>query len=362
MKYLIAGQTISLSGKIPQVLDCLQTELRLYPLSEEPPDISLSIEPCQDSEVTGLAYPMSFERANFLRFRYSWVDVAWHKSDSVVDVIMNWKGPSTHWRRKITGIQYSHPMEDVGMMFHELVLVPAIQMYFNHHVVPIHASAVETHDGRGIVFSGLGGVGKTTISMLLYREHGCRFLADDMVFLDKTGRLWPNYAYPKFYAYNLDLAKDLRRIVFSERGILDKCMWEAGRRLRSPSRVRRRVDPTLVSPAGLSSGVQMDHLIFMIRVDCSEPEIVSIESDRATALILDILWTEYSTALYNNLRWHRYNQAAFGHKPLVDVDDMFRMFQVLLKHTLRKIRCDLVIIPFSMPLSALQGLTETLLA
>jgi hypothetical protein len=53
---------------------------------------------------------------------------------------------------------------------------------------PVHASAVEK-DGKAYVFTGFGGVGKTTLGLYL-AENGYRLMGDNFVFL-KDGKVYP---------------------------------------------------------------------------------------------------------------------------------------------------------------------------
>ncbi len=61
-------------------------------------------------------------------------------------------------------------------------------------VISVHAAAFSKHD-NAVVFAGRGGAHKTTIAMDMIRREGYRFLGDDRVLLDDTGRV---YAFPTF--------------------------------------------------------------------------------------------------------------------------------------------------------------------
>jgi len=55
----------------------------------------------------------------------------------------------------------------------------------------LHASAVSYH-GKGLLFTGWGGIGKTSI-MLHFIEEGAKFLSNDWSIIDKNGKI---YAFP----------------------------------------------------------------------------------------------------------------------------------------------------------------------
>ena len=51
----------------------------------------------------------------------------------------------------------------------------------------LHSACVEL-DGRGVMLSALTDTGKTATVLRLLREHGGRFLSDDMTVVDASGR------------------------------------------------------------------------------------------------------------------------------------------------------------------------------
>jgi len=53
----------------------------------------------------------------------------------------------------------------------------------------VHAACVE-FNGTGIMLSAFTDTGKTGTILRLVREHGCRFLSDDMTLIDADGRAW----------------------------------------------------------------------------------------------------------------------------------------------------------------------------
>src|SRR5690606_2404963 len=100
------------------------------------------------------------------------------------------------YRSKLRGMQYTHPYEEAGQLFHEACLIPALALFFYQRIVPLHASSFEAPGGAGVLVVGTGGVGKTTSELELIRANGFRFLADDISLISGDGRLYPNFAYP----------------------------------------------------------------------------------------------------------------------------------------------------------------------
>jgi len=64
-------------------------------------------------------------------------------------------------------------------------------------ILPIHGSAIAL-DGRGIIFTGASGVGKSSL-LAAFRQQGAQFLTDDVaaISLDVDGTPWLNPAYPQ---------------------------------------------------------------------------------------------------------------------------------------------------------------------
>lgn len=64
-------------------------------------------------------------------------------------------------------------------------------------ILPIHGSAIAL-DGRGIIFTGASGAGKSSL-LAAFRQQGAKFLTDDVtaVSIDADGTPWLNPAYPQ---------------------------------------------------------------------------------------------------------------------------------------------------------------------
>lgn len=64
-------------------------------------------------------------------------------------------------------------------------------------ILPIHGSAIAL-DGRGIIFTGASGAGKSSL-LAAFRQQGANFLTDDVaaVSMDADGTHWLNPAYPQ---------------------------------------------------------------------------------------------------------------------------------------------------------------------
>ena len=82
----------------------------------------------------------------------------------------------------------------------QLLLVP-------QGISMVHAAAVEK-DGQTLLLPAFGGAGKTLAAGLLVRDHGYRFLGDDIVMIKSDGTAFP---FPRplfFYDHHLDVFDD----------------------------------------------------------------------------------------------------------------------------------------------------------
>ena len=174
--------------------------------------------------------------------------------------------------QKYNGIQHTHPFEDIGRIFHELVLIPSL-FFFADSIALIHGSALETKNNDSIIIGGAGGVGKTSLELFLIFNKNLKFLADDIVIVDKDKFVWPNYAYPKIYGYNTKENKDLEKKVLQKRGVLDKAQWLFKKSLTGRP-VRRRVNPKIFYNGSISNGSKLSDYFILFRGDYKDFEIL----------------------------------------------------------------------------------------
>jgi len=82
-------------------------------------------------------------------------------------------------RRPVDALEY--PLDEL-LMVHLLMLGRGVEM---------HACGVEDSDGRGYLFVGQSGAGKTTTAKLWRKRRGIRVLSDDRIILRRLGtRIW----------------------------------------------------------------------------------------------------------------------------------------------------------------------------
>jgi hypothetical protein len=83
---------------------------------------------------------------------------------------------------------HRHPVDPLEYPLDELVMMNLLTL---GRGVEVHACGVEDSDGRGYLFVGQSGAGKTTTATLWHKAHGIQVLSDDRIILRcLEGRIW----------------------------------------------------------------------------------------------------------------------------------------------------------------------------
>jgi len=253
--------------------------------------------------------------------------------------------------QKFIGRQYTHPYENIGQIFHELVIIPTLFFYPDELSI-IHGSALELKDKKGIIIGGTGGVGKTSLELLLISKVKSKFLSDDITIIDKAGYIWPNYAYPKIYRYNTVGKKSLEKKVLQDRGFLDKVQWNFIKFFPDrPS--RRRVNPKTFYDEKIGFRTKVSDYFILFRGNYKDFDIRKISSEEAAKINLEIIKTEYSM-FFKHLFWHKVNRSILNDEQLIDADLVLSKWYSLQKKVLSSCRCNLVEIPMDSDISELE--------
>lgn len=178
---------------------------------------------------------------------------------------------------------------DVGRIIHERVIPSFVQLLHADRMSFIHGAAMADQAGRGLLISGEGGVGKTSLALELGREHGWSFISDDMVIVDQQGMMHLNANHPKLYAYNVVGDPALEEMLLRDDGPLGRLQWRV--RKRWPSHVRREIDPaTLYTGAVATAPLQW--MLIVERADVPEICLKPLDTRETAARSTDILLDE----------------------------------------------------------------------
>ncbi|MGI9543358.1 MAG: hypothetical protein ACR2MX_08870 [Cyclobacteriaceae bacterium] len=233
---------------------------------------------------------------------------------------------------KLRSIQYLTDREAIGQVFHELILVPSV--FFDPSLVMVHASGVVTPKNETILFAGTGGVGKTSLELELCINQNCHFLSDDICIVSDKGKAYPNLAYPKVYAYNMNGNTSLKKAVFKKRNALDKLQWYLMSK-RGLHKARRRISPRDFYGEVVTEGSQLDKYIVLSREKVNDIQLEILEANVAAKLNARVIQSEYGVFL-NHIYWHQYNCYLAGTEPYCTSDKIFNNMEHSLTQGLNK--------------------------
>jgi len=323
----------------------LMDELSLYPISQDiVPDVIFRIGPHQVRGTLSNPKIHSFSPGFLFADMHS-VIVKWNTYTHPFVVNLSFKKPTRNNiinpLRRFLNRQYALSWEAVGQIFHELVLVPSI--YFIKDLALVHASAMISPEGQGILVGGTGGVGKTSLELELIMHRKWGFLADDMAFINTSGQIYANLAYPKIYAYNVKGSSSIRKKLLTGRSVLDRIHWSIHSKI-SLSCVRRRVNPKDFYNGQIAQNGKLRAYFILSREECSSIEIQGISPELATILSIEVMKAEY-WVFHQHLYWHRFNALLAGAKTIIDFDDILTMWDDILKQVFSEVPCFVIRIP-----------------
>ena len=259
--------------------------------------------------------------------------------------------------RRLADMQYTSREERAGVIFHEWVAGPAV--YWLPDMALVHASAFS--DARGVtLIGGAGGAGKTSLALELCRRYGFRFVADDISFVGEDGHVWPNLAWPKIYAYNVEGDPDLAQRLLGGRTAVDRLHWALHRR-RGAACVRRRMAPDILYDGCGREGGPVFRYLMLVREDRPDLHISDISPARAAEMSVQVMRAEYA-GFHNHLHWHAMHRALEDRPLSVSASGVFRRWRDMLTRVLGRAQCRLARIPRTMEHSAFRRRMTALLA
>ena len=358
--YRIASKTFAVRYGVGLASKVLEKELSLYEKTTAKPDVSVGINDRRRTFTVLSRNPLIHEELeNGFRCHFGQATVAWIKQHDGLYVNLVFDENKRSLLRKFRNMQYTHPFEGVGQIFHELVVFPTL-FFFPHELTLLHGSALETEHRKAVVIGGTGGVGKTGLELFLISKGNLRFLADDITFIDRNGYVWPNFAFPKIYGYNVVGDESAEKKVLENRGVIDRIQWHL-RKTVSTYRVRRRVNPYIFYDGHVGIGSRISRFCFLFRGRYDDFSAENVTADDAAAINLEIMKSEY-TVFLKHLLWHKVNRLLLQTKTIIDIDSVLREWYQLQKRILKTCRCYVVKVPLKSDLLELTKWFVPLLA
>jgi len=176
-------------------------------------------------------------------------------------------------------------------------------------------------------------------------NHNYKFLSDDIVVVDGHGTAWPNFAFPKIYAYNVVNNPEIRERLFRDMGPIDRLHW-ATRQQLAPASLRRRINPEKLYDGTLGRNSPLRRYVILVRDNTDAIYSRPISIELATELSLSILKTEYGV-FFQHLHWHQVNRNIQGREPILTVARLFERWRELLPGILEGVTCEAIHVPQS---------------
>jgi len=332
-KYNFCSKTIEVYYTEGLSSHILMDEMSLYKESNNPPSVIININPLKTQKKEFFfESKVHKEYDNGLLCDFGNCLVCWEKRDKLIYIELTIDEYKKNLRRKYLGIQYTHPFEEIGQIFHELVLIPTLY-FFSDEVSLIHASAIANKKGDVFLFAGVGGVGKTFIELYSILKNDFYFVADDISFLTSNGQVYSNLAFPKIYDYNTKQEPLILKKIFSERSVFDKGSWIIRSKILN-STVRRRVNPDIFFNGKIVYDGKLSKIFFLLPT-IEKSSVNPILSDKIAESNLEILKSEYGI-FHNHLYWHKGIRNVLGKELILDfykiTNDWFQIQQRILKN------------------------------
>ncbi len=308
MKCKIFGISVEVNGNRPY-MDKLYKELSLYPNSKIRSELIINFHP--ENYFNNKHYKFNSPgiiKCDFNRFliKFSciYVEYIFNKLPEINVVIKESRQNSKFMYLKDTN-DYETLFDKIGQIFHESVMIPAVILFFNSKLSPIHSTSVYDVEKDNItMIAGTGGVGKTTIeNIFLLNNSKYGFVADDFSIVDSSGTVYSNFNYPKIYGYNALKNKKFDEKVNSYISGISKILWNY-RKSKAPYFVRRKISPEIITNNKLIDKSKISKFFYLIRYSGKSVGIQSHSSHCMAKMLISILKTEYNKGLFNYLHWY----------------------------------------------------------
>ncbi|MBA1420216.1 MAG: hypothetical protein FAF03_04965 [Epsilonproteobacteria bacterium] len=343
MIYEIFGRNIQINIENIQLKNILKEELQHYLINNKNADVIITI---------GEHFPKEQEFSNTPTIHKSFKnaflsDYGSYKILYINDVQLNIYVSMeniNNFLRKFISIDFRENYDRIGHIVHELVLVP-LNLFFNDRAL-IHASTMKNlYNGRTVMFGGTGGVGKTSLELLLCRELNYSFISDDIAIVTKDSGVYPNLAYPKIYAYNVENNKSLEKILFSNKPYIDKLQWNFIKKYRGNNRVRRSISPSKIYNSIEVNKNYVDEYYVLFKTNTvTSIEIFPITEEEATSVSFKIIQNEYQS-VFQHIIWHEYNCELMNFSPLITMKNINQVTVDIYENFFKKVKCYKIKIP-----------------
>lgn len=208
--------------------------------------------------------------------------------------------PEPFWRKamhsalKKVNWSYSSRIEMTTENITYNVIEPILHVYMlKNSQTFLHSSGVVSDSEDAILFTGWGGVGKSSACVQLVNHGDWKYLADDVIIINANGEA---YCYPKkvlLYGYNTEGNSNLEEKLLKN-DLINRLSWNLRKKILGGAKVRRRISPALLFGRDkIGTKGKISKVFYLLRSNSgksSAQEITSEEiAERSVSVIAYIL-------------------------------------------------------------------------
>lgn len=345
-KYSILGNNYLFLMEEDIYCSTICEEFKYYPSWQETTDfITVKIN-SSDLNITNFyRNPKNHYYSNeIMGIDFGWGKVFWDFDKHIIYV--NFDDKENDWISKFRDIQFCKSFEWAGQRLHEDVLIGTV--LFEKDKFVVHGSAVSNRDGKVVIIGGTGGTGKTSTLISIGKEDGVYFVCDDMCSIRNDGKVFPNFAYPKIYAYNVLGNKKFENRILKSGGVTGQIQWNIKKATRGLSSVRRRVDPSVlynIPSSKITNNFRLGTYIFLNRTDfCSDMSVENVTKEDAIEMNTMIMKNELSK-FYLPLEMRKLN-SLYAHRYSSTGDNYFDNWKKSMFEALKNVKILQINIPY----------------
>ncbi len=364
MIYNIFGKNIKIECEDKKIERILYNWVKKYPLGFEE-NIEINIRFVNNlPNFKGIFYNsptnyLVYDNINIMKIAKH--EIIFEKDKNILNIYVKYKYKTNYIKNfilKFISIGYFNSLENVGAFFYEMILV--FMQYILNDKMLIHASAMKNlNTNKVILFGGSGGVGKTSLELLLCNKLNYSFIADDISVVDKDGYIYPNLAYPKIYAYNTIKNTNIKNIIFNNRKLLDKIQWIFMRKIRGDKGVRRAIFPfELYKNVEIQKNIITSYYILQKTNKVQKITISKLDKKTTAYATYIIIKNEYGNATIH-FGWSEYNTLFHeAINPIIKLDTVYEQWKLNYERLFSNVNTYLVEIPIDIKYSEFMSFFE----
>ena len=271
-------------------------------------DIVMCIDTVKEPYIKSSNPKTQYSSENIFGINNTFMNIYWIKdSDKINKIIIKTKYDDINSLMKtahyIVGMDLTTAHDLIVKQLHENVFVPTVLL--ERKKALIHGAAFK-RGARNILIGGTGGSGKT--SLMLSQGKNVTFLSDDMVVVNTKREIFPNYALPKIYAYNIVDDEVLKKKILETKNIFNKTLFSI-MSVVDKKMVRARTAPEVLyklKKDDKNKNNKLDKYFLINRTNVLKTEVFKSSFYVVGQISRRIIETEYS-AFFNHLKWHDAN-------------------------------------------------------